>query len=221
MKNKVILGLSGGMDSATLCGHYINLRYDVVPISFEYGSKHNKYENKAAEKIAEYFNLKIKYISLPFIGELFKSNLLQNGGDIPEGYYTDVNMSQTVVPARNAIFVSIMMGYAWSIGANTIALGVHAGDHMIYEDCRPEFIASMNAAVITGSGGKVHLEAPFLYLNKAGILRQEISYDKPVPYELTRTCYKDQILSCGKCGSCQERLEAFSIIGRKDPIQYD
>jgi 7-cyano-7-deazaguanine synthase len=218
---KVVLGLSGGMDSATLCAYYHNKGYEVIPVSFDYGSKHNSYERLAAEKIANFYNLKIKQFNLPFIGQMFKSNLLKTGGEIPEGHYEDSNMSKTVVPGRNLIFISIMMGLAWSEGAEVIAVGVHGGDHAIYEDCRAGFIAAMNAAVIQGSGDRVRLEAPFQYLDKTGILELGYSLTPTVPYGLTRTCYKDQELSCGLCGSCQERIEAFDNIGREDPIEYE
>jgi 7-cyano-7-deazaguanine synthase len=221
---KVVLGLSGGMDSSTLAYYYLTKGYEVHPVTFNYGSKHNKYENEAAQKIIDFYKLQpMKYVELPFIGELFKSNLLQSGGDIPEGHYSDASMSKTVVPGRNIIFTSILAGYAWSIGAEIIGLGVHAGDRSIYEDCRAGFIAAMNAAVIQGTGDRVRLEAPFQYLDKTGILEIGYSVDKlyPVPYELTRTCYKDQENSCGVCGSCSERLEAFANIGIFDPIKYD
>jgi 7-cyano-7-deazaguanine synthase len=217
---KIIIGLSGGMDSATLCGYYLNKEYMVIPISFEYGSKHNKYEREAHDKIIDFYRLQesIK-IDLPFINKLFKSNLLKTGAAIPEGHYEDKSMSLTVVPGRNIIFTSIMAGLAWSIGAESIAIGVHSGDHTIYEDCRAGFVASMNASIIQGTGDRVRLEAPFQYLNKTEILK--IGYKLGVPYQLTRTCYKDQQLSCGKCGSCQERLEAFKNIGKEDPIEYE
>jgi 7-cyano-7-deazaguanine synthase len=130
-------------------------------------------------------------------------------------------MALTVVPARNILFISIMAGYAWSIGARIIALGVHAGDHEVYFDCREQFIAAMNAAVLAGTGDRVRIEAPFQSLDKAGILRIGFSLNPPVPYQFTRTCYKAQEISCGKCGSCVERLEAFAKIGQKDPIPYE
>lgn len=215
---KVILGLSGGMDSATLCSYYLDKGYNVFPIQFEYGSKHNQYERQAAEKFVKHYGLSIKEISLDFIGELFKSNLLKGEGEIPESHYTDQSMSLTVVPARNIIFASIMAGYAWSIDADIVALGVHAGDHTIYEDCRAGFIAAMNAAIISGTGDRVRIEAPFQYMDKTGILLKGVELD--TPYLYTRTCYKDQELSCGKCGSCIERLEAFNNIGINDPIKY-
>lgn len=219
MNRKIVLALSGGMDSATLCGYYINKKIDVVPIFFDYGSKHNRYEKEMAKKLADYYGLSIIFVNLDFINALFKSDLLQTGGVIPEGEYQDSNMSQTVVPARNIIFISIMAGYAWSIKVKDIAIGVHTGDHYIYEDCRPEFLLAMSKALIYGTGDKVALQMPFQHLSKIEILK--IGSNINVPYEYTRTCYKNQKNSCGKCGSCQERINAFSIIGRKDPIQYD
>jgi len=219
---KVVLGLSGGMDSAALCAYYIDNGYRVVPINFNYGSKHNKYEAEAASKLAKYFKLpEIKQIDLPFIGKDFTSHLLKEGGAIPEGHYKDKNMSLTVVPGRNIIFISIMAGYAWSIGAQVVAYGAHAGDHEIYEDCRPEFFHAMSMAISTGTGKRVSLEAPFLNFTKRDILNSGRLCNPPVPWELTRTCYKDQPISCGKCGSCVERREAFQLLDMYDPIPYE
>ena len=216
---KVILGLSGGMDSATLCSYYLHIGYEVLPISFFYGSKHNKYEQAMAELFAKHYELEIHKIRLDFIEQLFKSNLLLSQGQIPEGHYEDKTMSLTVVPARNIIFISIMAGYAWSIGADIVAIGVHAGDHAIYEDCRSGFIAAMNASIISGTGDRVHVEAPFQYMNKTEILKLGLEIN--TPYHLTRTCYKDQELSCGKCGSCRERLESFANLKIQDLIKYE
>jgi len=222
MNKNVVLALSGGMDSSTLVGYYVNKGYKVFPVIFTYGSKHNKYENECAFKIAEELNcVPPKFVELDFISKLFKSNLLQDGGEIPEGHYEDKSMSKTVVPGRNSIFISILAGYAESIGANTIAVGVHSGDHHIYPDCRADFINAMAKAIELSSEGKVILEAPFLSYYKLDILKIGYSLETPVPYEFTRTCYKDQVLSCGKCGSCQERLEAFKLLGKEDPIEYE
>jgi 7-cyano-7-deazaguanine synthase len=210
------------MDSTTLCAYYLEKEYEVYPIIFSYGSKHNKYENEAALRICEFYGLpQPKFVELPFINQLFKSNLLQSGGEIPEGHYQAENMTQTVVPARNIIFTSIMAGYAWSIGAEIVAFGAHSGDHAIYDDCRPTFASAMNTAVMAGTGERVRIQTPFLYFDKTKILEMGYSIRPNVPYELTRTCYKDQELACGKCGSCQERLEAFANIGIEDPVKYE
>jgi len=219
---KVVVSLSGGMDSATVLGYYVNKGYKVYPINFQYNSKHNKYELECAKKLIEYYETEpLKIVKLDFISELFKSNLLQDQGEIPEGHYNDDNMSLTVVPGRNSIFISIMTGYAESIGAEIIAVGTHMGDHAVYPDCRAEYIDSMRQSMFLASDKRVLIETPVQRFDKTGILELGYSLEKPVPYELSRTCYKDQELSCGLCGSCQERLEAFKNIDRKDPIQYE
>ena len=104
----VVLSMSGGIDSTTLCAYYLDRGWDVIPITFKYGSKHNKYENEAVFKVPEFLNLsEPKFIDLNFIESLFKSDLLMSGGEIPEGHYTDTSMQATVVPVRNLIFASI------------------------------------------------------------------------------------------------------------------
>ncbi len=219
--NTVVMGLSGGMDSATVLGYYANKGYKIYPLFFHYGSKHNDKEMLSAIVLADYYETEeLKIVHLNFIGELFKSNLLDGQGEIPEGHYNDSNMSLTVVPGRNSIFISIMAGYAESVGANIVAVGTHMGDHEIYPDCRQGFIDAMGEAIYRSSDGKIFIKTPVQTLDKTGILKMGYAFDKPVPYEFTRTCYTSNELSCGKCGSCTERLEAFKNIGKEDPIKY-
>lgn len=219
MKQKVIMALSGGMDSSTLLAWLLDQGYEVEAVSFSYGSKHNQYERQCAIDFAAHYGIVLHHIDLTDIMAGFKSNLLKTGGDIPEGHYTDASMSATVVPGRNIIFLSCLTGLAWSRDASHIAIGIHSGDHAIYPDCRPEFYDSMNKAIKAGTDGRVDIIAPFLTWDKTRILEWGIPHK--VPYELTRTCYKDQPLSCGACGSCVERLEAFTAIGIKDPVEYE
>lgn len=223
---KAVMGLSGGMDSSTLLGNLLHKGLEVHCCLFTYGSKHNAYENKAAREVRSYYekqNFQVHLHAFDFsnLTADFKSDLLLSGGDIPEGHYNDANMKRTVVPGRNLIFISVMAGLAESIGAQVLALGVHAGDHHIYPDCRAEFIKAAGLTVYLSSEGQVDVIAPFLGHDKYGILKDGFSQGVPVPYGLTRTCYKDQPVACGKCGSCQERKEAFMRLGYKDPIQYE
>jgi 7-cyano-7-deazaguanine synthase len=191
-----------------------------------YGSKHNAYERQAAIRIIQHYvdrygedRVIPNFFDLSEVFKPFQSNLLQSGGEIPEGHYEDESMKKTVVPGRNLIIASILAGLAESVGAEEIALGVHSGDHHIYPDCRPEFVASLYETVAYSSDGKVAVKAPFEKMMKADILRLGFTFE--VPYYMTRTCYKDQEKSCGKCGSCRERLEAFIEVSEEDPIEYD
>jgi 7-cyano-7-deazaguanine synthase len=225
---KVVLSLSGGLDSTALFTSLIREHgYVVQPIIFTYDSKHNRYENKAAMDVCNYFKLDETaacsvldpmLLDISAVMSGFRSALLKTGGPIPEGHYNDETMSQTVVPGRNAIFISILAGLAESIDASMVAIAVHQGDHHIYPDCRPKFIKAIDRMVRLSSDQKVGVMAPFLHLTKADIVAagEELS----APFHLTRTCYKDYPIACGKCGSCRERLEAFEINNMTDPIYY-
>jgi len=216
---KIVLSLSGGMDSAALLGTLLGTGHEVFAVSFFYGSKHNQYELEAARKLAEHYGIKRQSMDISGIFAGFKSALLkEDSRPVPEGHYEDRTMVQTVVPGRNMIFSAILAGLAQSFEYDAVALGIHAGDHAIYPDCRPVFKESMDLAIKTASEYSVSLYAPFLGLSKGDIVK--VGMEHKVPFELTRTCYKDQALSCGKCGSCTERLEAFAVNGLIDPIQY-
>jgi 7-cyano-7-deazaguanine synthase len=214
-----IVSFSGGMDSGTLLAEVAASGADVMAVSFRYGSKHNKYELSAAAAFSEAIGVKHRIIDLSGVFSNIESGLLIGGGSIPEGHYQSETMKQTVVPGRNTIFASILLGVADSIGADKVYMAVHSGDHAIYPDCRPGYFASLQSVFAESSCGRVSAVAPYLEMSKAPILR--IGYSIGVDYSLTRTCYKDQLISCGRCGACQERLEAFSEIGKKDPLTYE
>ena len=217
-----IVSLSGGLDSATLLGCIVARKeYEgVIAVGFSYGSKHNVYENRAASAVASWWGIPYRQIDLTPIMLGLNSTLMQGGGAVPEGHYEEETMRKTVVPGRNLVFISILAALAESEGAKEVHLGVHQGDHFIYPDCRPEFICSARQSVHHSTEGKVNLITPFLHMTKAEILALGIKTGG-VPYQLTRTCYKDQSIACGKCGSCQERLEAWNVVGSRDPLTYE
>jgi len=208
------------MDSATLVADTLAKERNVVELVwFQYGSKHNRYELQAAVALADYFGIPLQQVDLSNVGALFKSDLLQSGGAVPEGHYEEESMSRTVVPGRNMIFASILAGRAWTLEAQEIYLGIHAGDHAIYPDCRPAFAEAMREAIRYGTDERIRFVFPFINITKAQILTRGLELG--VPYEKTRTCYKDQLIACGRCGACQERLEAFRFNGAVDPLAYD
>lgn len=216
---RAIVALSGGMDSATVLAKAISEGFEIFTVGFEYGAKHNAFENQKARELANHYKVPFILINLVNAFSHFQSDLLLSGGEIPEGHYEEKSMERTVVPGRNIIFLSLLSGYAWSVNAKKIYVGIHQGDHAIYADCRFEFYEAMNIAIKLGTDSRVEIEAPFLGMDKAGILKWGIP--NKVPYEKTRTCYKNQEKSCGKCGSCRERLEAFQKLGLVDPVPYD
>ena len=215
---RAVIILSGGMDSATLLAKMLHEGNAIQTLTFNYGSKHNKAEIEYAKKLAHYYQVPNQVIGLPFINELFKSDLLKSGGEIPEGHYTDESQRCTVIPFRNGIMLSIAVGYAESIGFETVAIGNHFGDFSIYPDCRSTFIGWMNQAAKQGTYAGISICSPFLHIMKSHIVK--IGDRLGVPYEKTYSCYKGDSISCGKCGTCVERKEAFKEAGVEDPTTY-
>ena len=217
---KTLAVLSGGMDSSTALGWAkAQSHLEVIgAVSFWYGSKHNDREWESAQKIAKFYEIPIKRVRLDFVAENFASDLLKTGGDVPEGHYADPSMKRTVVPFRNGIMLAISAGYAESIGASSIILGNHFGDHAIYPDCRKSFIDPMSKAIEEGTYARIKLLSPFCEVDKTEIVR--VAAKLKVPLELTYSCYKGQDQHCGKCGTCFERREAFNQAGVVDPTEY-
>ena len=220
---KAIVLFSGGMDSTTLLAQALQQHNEVTALSVLYGSKHKAVESVAAEEICDHYDVSRLKLKLDFNAWGFKSDLLTSGGDIPEGHYADDSMKATVVPFRNGILLSIAAGIAESVGAGIIYYGAHGGDHPVYPDCRPEFVEAMREAINTGTDGNVTLEAPFSNIEKTAIAK--LGNDLHVPFEKTWSCYQpiavnDDYVHCGRCGTCVERIEAFTDAGVTDPTTY-
>ena len=263
----VVISLSGGMDSSTLLLRCLKEYDTVTAISFDYGQKHrveleraeslvgyiNDSENKLIDDgdTAPYYSINYRQIKLDGLTDLLNSALVTGGEDVPEGHYAEENMKATVVPNRNKIFASIVQAIALSIADKTgeqcdIAMGIHAGDHAIYPDCRQEFRDADDHAFRIGNWGseKVGYFTPYLEGDKFTILQdgeklcEELGLDFNEVYKRTNTSYKpiylnlafvnneDEIVDCSdwfsdyKSASSVERVEAFIKLGRKDPVGY-
>lgn len=212
MRDIVIL-YSGGMDSSVaLYQHADRIR---LALTFNYGSKHNKMEMLFAAKNCEKFGIEHHVIDIDMNKMGIVSNLLQSGGEIPNGHYEAENMKSTVVPFRNGIMLSIAAGIAESLGCNKLMISNHAGDHAIYPDCREEFIQTMSKAISLGTYNHCEILAPYTNLSKREIAL--IGKEIGVPFEDTYSCYKGQKIHCGTCGTCTERKEGLAGF---DPTVY-
>jgi 7-cyano-7-deazaguanine synthase len=242
------------MDSSTLLLRCLKEYDTVTALSFDYGQKH-RVELERAQSLVDYINLSyspIRYrqIQLNGLADLLNSALVTGGDEVPEGHYAEENMKATVVPNRNKIFASITQAVALSIADKTgeqcdIAMGIHAGDHAIYPDCRQEFRDADDHAFRVGNWGseKVGYFTPYLEGDKFTILQDgealcsELGLDFNEVYSRTNTSYKplyheiayeneDEIVevkgwfSDYKSASSVERVEAFIKLGRPDPVLY-
>ena len=239
MSKVAVMSLSGGMDSTSLLMHLLAGDYDVKALSFNYGQKHFVELHRASKNI-EYLkdnniHVKHKIIDISDAMNVFYSALTDKRFDVQEGHYEQESMKDTVVPNRNMIFSSIVFGYAQSIvnkhGLNvTVSLGVHAGDHEIYPDCREVFFTKLFEAFKIGNwnSDKVNLYLPYLKNSKYDILCdaqssiEALGLDFDTVFENTNTSYNPDIAgrSSGRSGADVERILAFNELGRKDPVQY-
>jgi 7-cyano-7-deazaguanine synthase len=253
MEKHVVISLSGGMDSSTLLLRCLKEYDTVTAISFDYGQKH-RVELERAQSLVDYlcykYDVKYRVVKLDGLVDLLNSALVTGGADVPEGHYAEKNMKATVVPNRNKIFASIVQAVALSIADKTgencdIAMGIHAGDHAIYPDCRQEFRDADDHAFRVGNWGseKVGYFTPYLEGDKFTILQDgetlcnELGLEFNEVYKRTNTSYKpiyhelayeeDDIIfeikgwfSDYKSASSVERVEAFIKLGRPDPAPY-
>ena len=258
-KDHVVVSLSGGLDSSTLLLRCLSEYKSVTAISFDYGQKH-RVELERAQSLVNYIKeetpsqteLRYRQIKLDGLVDLLDSALVTGGEEVPEGHYAEDNMKATVVPNRNKIFASITQAVALSVANRTgetcdIALGIHAGDHAIYPDCRQEFRDADDAAFRIGNwdAERVGYFTPYLEGDKFTILQdgevlcKELYLDFDEVYKRTNTSYKPIKIKTGttslfggggiptyewysdyKSASSVERVEAFIKLGRKDPAPY-
>ncbi|HUH78684.1 MAG TPA: 7-cyano-7-deazaguanine synthase QueC [Methanoregula sp.] len=218
MGEQAVIILSGGMDSTTLLYDLIRQGYGVHAVTFDYRQKHRK-EIDCAKATCGRLRVPHRIIDAGFLNDIAPSSLTRADWQVPAGGYADETMKQTVVPNRNMVLLSIAAAYAIGTGARRLFYGAHAGDHTIYPDCRPAFVSAMATAFHLCDWNDVILEVPYLYLTKADIVKKGLSLG--VDYSMTWTCYAGGEKSCGKCGSCDERLAAFREAGAVDPLEYE
>ncbi|MBP3856596.1 MAG: 7-cyano-7-deazaguanine synthase QueC [Ruminiclostridium sp.] len=223
---KALVLFSGGIDSSTCLAIAVN-KYgaeNVIALSVSYGQKHDK-ELRSAEAVAAHYGVALKRLDLAAVFADSDCSLL-SGSDagIPkESYAEQLSVSggkpvSTYVPFRNGLFLSCAASVAIANGCGVIYYGAHSDDAAgnAYPDCSEEFNSAIGSAIYLGSGGQVKVEAPFVGLKKADVVRK--GTELGVPYGLTWSCYEGGERPCGKCGTCRDRIAAFEANGLTDPL---
>lgn len=223
---KALVLFSGGVDSTTCLGLAVEKygKDNVVALSVSYGQKHQK-EIIASDNIAKYYGIEHIKLDLSTMFKFSNCSLLEHSSDdIPEESYaeqikkTEGKPVSTYVPFRNGLFIASAAAIALSKDCSVIYYGAHSDDAAgnAYPDCSSVFNDAMNTAVYEGSGHQLTVEAPFVGINKAQVVKKGLEIG--VPYELTWSCYEGGAEPCGKCGTCIDRQNAFAANGITDPL---
>lgn len=224
---KILVLSSGGVDSTTCLGLAVRDAgvENVLALSIYYGQKHDR-EIRAAQAVAEYYGVPRLELDLSAIFADSNCSLLKQSTEaIPqESYAAQIRRTggkapvSTYVPFRNGLFLSAAASVALSHGCDVLMYGAHADDAAgaAYPDCSLQFVSAMDQAIREGTGGQLHLEAPFVSVPKAEVVRQGLALG--VPYELTWSCYEGGDRPCGVCGTCIDRRTAFEKNGVTDPL---
>jgi 7-cyano-7-deazaguanine synthase len=222
MTAKVVVLLSGGLDSATVAAMAARAGHACHALSFRYGQRHDA-ELDAARRIARALAVAEHRVFDLDLSGFGGSALTDRTIPVPE--HPGPGIPVTYVPARNTVFLSIALGWAEVLGARDIHIGVNAIDYSGYPDCRPEFIAAFETAANLGTkagveGERFHIRTPLIRMSKAQIIRTGIELG--VDYALTVSCYAADGAgrACGRCDACRLRARGFAEAGVPDPTRY-
>jgi len=208
---QAVVLLSGGLDSATVLYLAKRRGYLCHCLIFDYGQLHKK-EIASAIKIAKACAAayKVLKIDFPWKGSALIDKKIKVPSKISRG------VPVTYLPGRNIIFLSFALSFAETIKAQAIFIGAHAQDYSGYPDCRPEFLKAFSKMAKSGTLGKFNILAPLLHKNKSQIIL--LGKKLKVPFNLTWSCYRGQILPCRKCDSCYYRAKGFKEAGVIDTL---
>lgn len=216
---KSVIIYSGGLDSTVLLYKLSSEHAAAEAVSINYGQRHAKeleFARLNCQKLGVNFNL----IDLSSLNSVFGNCALTNKNvEVPEGEYAEGNISQTVVPNRNMIMLSIAAARAMALGCDSVSYAAHSGDHALYPDCTTEFADALAGAIRLADKRKIELLRPFINIGKSEIVR--LGADLGVDFSQTWSCYKGGKLHCGKCSTCMERRQAFISAGVPDPTEYE
>lgn len=222
-REKALVLLSGGLDSATCLWWARSRGLQAVALSIDYGQRHRR-ELVSARRLARragarHIELKLK---LPWLKASALVDRARRLPDLPLARIGRGPIPSTYVPARNTVLIAVAASLAESMGASRIVLGQNALDYSGYPDCRPAFNRAMERALRLGTkagaeGRRLRIEAPLIRLDKAGIVR--LARRLGVPIGLTWSCYKESARPCAACDSCKLRAKGFSEAGVEDALR--
>ena len=211
---------SGGLDSCVAIA-VARRDYDLALFHANYAQRTLMRELTAFRAQAAFYQVASTLeVDLNYLGEIGGSSLTDFGRAVPTGEVEPPGIPSTYVPFRNTNLLAAAVAWAEVLGAEAVFIGANVLDNPGYPDCRPEYFEAFNRLIELGTRPETHLaiHTPLIHLDKAGIVRLGLKLG--APFELTWSCYQDELRACGRCSSCRLRLKGFRAAGLPDPIPY-
>jgi 7-cyano-7-deazaguanine synthase len=230
MSNKLVLSISGGMDSVVLLHMAVDQGYEEINlISYGYGQRHIRELGCVKYQIddvkAAFPDLEITHYvaDVRFIKDISPTSSLTNTDIDNPDISKMAGDAQPVsyVPFRNQLFNTIGCAYAESKGADTVWYGAAEVDSLAgYWDGSTEFVDSMNALIALNRENRITIEAPLITMSKEAIVTEGVRLG--VDFSRTWTCYsnREDGLADATTPSSSMRVQGFIAAGYQDPIQY-
>lgn len=220
---KVIVLLSGGMDSLVCAGIATKEHTNVYALHMNYGQKTSARERISFDEICAHYNIPLerrKIIDMTFLKQIGGSSLTDESIDVKKYAGDSAIIPDSYVPFRNSIILSLAVSWAEVVGATKLYIGANHEDSPGYPDCRPSYYEAFNKVIKEGTkAGDIEILTPVISMKKRDIVLK--GKDLNVPFELSWSCYKSSAHACGQCDSCALRLRGFKEAGITDPIDYN
>jgi 7-cyano-7-deazaguanine synthase len=219
---KVIVLLSGGMDSLVCAGLAYKDYQNIYALHMNYGQKTSARERISFDEICDFYQIpleKRKIIDMTFLKQIGGSSLTDETISV-KNYKGDSDLvPDSYVPFRNSIILSLAVSWAEVIGATKLFIGANFEDSPGYPDCRPSYYQAFNKVIKEGTkASNIEILTPVIHMKKREIVSKGL--DLKVPFQLSWSCYKSSAKACGQCDSCALRLRGFQEAGITDPIDY-
>lgn len=217
MADRVLILLSGGMDSAVLLWWLRRQKLAVHALSVDYGQRH-RIELEAAAQLARAAGVASHHSVRVDLQGLGNSTLTDTDRSLPAA--PDEEPQSTVVPFRNMLLVTLAAARAEVLDIRDLYAAPVRDDYATYRDCRRVFYDSLEQTLQLGAPRQeaVRVHTPFVDRWKRELV--PLGFELGVPFELTHTCYAGQRPACGRCDACTARIAAFRASGRVDPLPY-
>lgn len=211
MKQKSVVLLSGGLDSAANLAICADRDEPILALTCDYGQRAAASEIQAARTLCAYYGVSHETVSLKWLGQLGGSSLTESSRPIPRlevSQLDDLSIisgsAQAVwVPNRNGVFIQVAAAYAERLGATQVLVGFNREEAVTFPDNSAEFLKKSTESLRFSTANHVRLDSYTVHWDKREIVGELKKLSHPFPFEFVWSCYDAGEKHCGECESCR------------------